>query len=72
MFIMENPDYISLTGGSLGLLSFILFIIDKLKHSKLRSKCCGRKMEISMDLNSNSSSSNDLLDGEVEYIFLEN
>lgn len=46
---MDFNNY-SLAGGSIGILTFIIGILIKLNHTRLRSSCCGKKIEVSVDV----------------------
>jgi hypothetical protein len=39
-------------GGSLALISIIGLIYTKLNHKRIRANCCGKKIEIELDIDS--------------------
>jgi hypothetical protein len=43
-------DYLGMSGGIAGLLSLVIGIIIKLNHKRCRSNCCGKKMEVTVDV----------------------
>jgi hypothetical protein len=43
-------DYLGMSGGIAGLLSLVIGIVIKLNHKRCRSNCCGKKMEVAVDV----------------------
>lgn len=47
---MENGNYLGMGGGVAGILTLVIGILLKLNHKRCRSKCCGRNMEVAVDV----------------------
>lgn len=43
-------NYLGIGGGTIGILTFIVGILIKVNHKRCRSKCCGKNMEIAVDV----------------------
>jgi hypothetical protein len=47
---------LSSIGGVAGVVSLIITLVDKLAvHKRIRSKCCGRTADMSLEIDSNTS-----------------
>jgi hypothetical protein len=43
-------DYIGISGGVAGIIALIGGILLKVNHKRCRSNCCGKKMEVELDV----------------------
>lgn len=47
---MDSINYVGVGGGIAGMISLVIGILVKLNHKRCRSKCCGRDMIVSVDV----------------------
>ena len=43
-------DNYTIVGGSLGIASMVLSVLTYINHKRIRSVCCGRTIEASLDI----------------------
>jgi hypothetical protein len=45
-------DYLGMSGGIAGIITLVVGIAIKMNHKRIRSKCCGKNIEVSVDVES--------------------
>jgi hypothetical protein len=54
----------SVIGSSLGIISILVSIVTYINHKRIRSECCGKKMQVSLDIE-NTTPNQSLLNNQI-------
>ena len=46
---MDTQNY-TIVGGSLGIASIVISVLTYINHKRIRSQCCGKELEVSLDV----------------------